>query len=159
MPKEDAIGAKRAGTSDWNNAWEAVSRLAAARDTTLHQIKRNQHADAPARVAALASEASGQRGHSIGARAGHSLAEGSSARAKSAAAPSMDADQLARAVAEIEKASAALRRAEPTLEVGVPTAPMRRHRYWSVWFLIAGVWLSATLVVAGATGAILYLFG
>jgi hypothetical protein len=28
-----------------------------------------------------------------------------------------------------------------------------------VWILIGCVWISATLVVAGATGAILYLFG
>ena len=64
-----------------------------------------------------------------------------------------------RAVAEIEKASAALRQAEPGLEVGVPDALPRRGRYWSIWLLIGGVWISATLVVAGATGAILYLFG
>jgi hypothetical protein len=71
----------------------------------------------------------------------------------------MDPDQLARAVAEIEKASAALREAEPGLEVGLPNAPSHRRKYWSIWLLIGAVWISATLVVAGATGAILYLFG
>jgi hypothetical protein len=70
-------------------------------------------------------------------------------------------DQLARAMAEIEKASAALRRSEPALELGLPDAGPLVHtrKYRSVWILIGAIWLSATLVVASATGAILYLFG
>jgi hypothetical protein len=50
-----------------------------------------------ARTAALASEASGQRGHSRSARAGHSPEEGSSARADGTAeraAASVDAARL-----------------------------------------------------------------
>jgi hypothetical protein len=43
--------------------------------------------------------------------------------------------------------------------MGVASAPTRSRKYWSVWILIGCVWISATLVVAGATGAILYLFG
>lgn len=136
MPRNDAIGSKPAERSDWNNAWEVVSRLAAAREAALDEIKQERRAPAatPARVVRPAP-------------------------VKSDNVSSVDPDQLARAVAEIEQASAALRRAEPALEIGVPSAPTRSRRYWSVWVLIGCVWISATLVVAGATGAIIYLFG
>jgi len=65
------------------------------------------------------------------------------------------------AVAEIEQASAMLRRSEPALEVGTPSSPVRieRRNYWSVWILIGAIWVSTALVVASATGAILYLLG
>jgi hypothetical protein len=33
------------------------------------------------------------------------------------------------------------------------------RNYWSVWILIGAIWISATFVVASATGAILYLLG
>ena len=70
-------------------------------------------------------------------------------------------DQLGLAVAEIEKAAAALRRAEPALEIGIassiPPGGARNHR--SVWIMIGALWISASLIVAGAAGAILYLFG
>jgi hypothetical protein len=134
MPKKDATGSKPADRADWNNAWEIVARLAAARESTLHEVEPPRPAVAPNHA---------------------------SQPAANALAPTepVDPDQLARAVAEIEKASAALRQAEPGLEVGVPDALPRRSRYWSIWLLIGGVWISATLVVAGATGAILYLFG
>jgi hypothetical protein len=70
-----------------------------------------------------------------------------------------DRDQLALAVAEIEKASAVLREADPALEVWSPnpSAKSVTRKYWSIWLMIGGIWISATLVVAGATGAILYL--
>jgi hypothetical protein len=134
MPRKDATGSKPDDRANWNGAWEIVARLAAARDATLHEIE-------PPRPAVAPNHASPPVAH--------------------APAPiePVDPDQLARAVAEIEKASAALRQAEPGLEVGVPDALPRRSSYWSIWLLIGGVWLSATLVVAGATGAILYLFG
>jgi hypothetical protein len=134
MPKKDATGSKPADRADWNNAWEIVARLAAAREATMHEIE-------PPRPPVARS---------------HSAQPATNAPAS---AEPVDPDQLARAVAEIEKASAALRQAEPGLEVGVPDAPPRRSSYWSIWLLIGGVWISATLVVAGATGAILYLFG
>jgi hypothetical protein len=74
---------------------------------------------------------------------------------------SFDQDQLAAAIAEIERASAALRRSEPALEYGLPLPPSRREarNYWSVWIIIAVIWISATFVVASAAGAILYLLG
>jgi hypothetical protein len=70
-------------------------------------------------------------------------------------------DQLAGALAEIEEASAALRRSEPLLEHRLPAPPARSNprRYWSVWILIGGIWISATVVVATAAGAILYILG
>jgi hypothetical protein len=138
MPKKDAIGSRPTDRSDWNNAWEIVSRLAAAREATLHGI-----------------------GQEIGQdRRRPPVADATRPTANSAKAiEAVDQDQLAHAVAEIEKASAALRLAEPGLETGLPDAPARTRKYWSVWILVGGVWLSATLVVAGATGAILYLFG
>jgi hypothetical protein len=134
MPKNDATGSKPADRADWNSAWEIVARLAAAREATLHEIEPPLPAVARSRTSKPVANAP-------------------------APAAAVDPDQLARAVAEIEKASAALRQAEPGLEVGVPDALPRRSSYWSIWLLIGGVWISATLVVAGATGAILYLFG
>ncbi len=69
--------------------------------------------------------------------------------------------QLAGAIAEIEKASAVLRRSEPALEPGLPSTSghSEGRSYWSLWILIGSIWISATLVVASATGAILYLLG
>jgi hypothetical protein len=133
MPTNDALGARSPDKSaDWSNAFEAVSRLAAARET-MHDIERDRR-----------SPATTDRRATAAARA---------------AAQGIDPDQLARAVAEIEKASAALRRSDPTLEVGLPmpTRIGKRKRYISVWILIAGIWISATLLVAGATAGILYV--
>ena len=138
MPTNDALGAKSPDKSaDWSNAFEAVSRLAAARETTMHDMEQDR-----------------------GSAATERRAIGSDAAAR-AAAQGIDPDQLARAFAEIEKASAALRRSDPALEVGppVPTRSGKRRRYLSVWILIAGIWISATLVVAGATAGILYVLG
>jgi hypothetical protein len=134
MPPNDANGAKSPDKSaDWSNAFEAVSRLAAARETTMHDIEQDRHGAATDRRA-TASDATTQ---------------------------GIDTDQLTRAVAEIEKAAAALRRSDPALEVGLPAATRsgKQKRYLSVWILIAGIWISATLVVAGATAGILYVLG
>jgi hypothetical protein len=135
MPTNDALGAKSAGRSDWSNAFEAVSRLAAAREASLHDVEQDRRSAVTDRRAA-----------------------GSGATAR-ATARGIDPDQLVRAVAEIEKASAALRRYDPALEVGLP-APAHggaRKRYLSVWILIAGIWTSAMLVVGGAAAGILYV--
>ena len=100
MRKKDAIGSRPTDRSDWNNAWEIVSRLAAAREATLQEI-----------------------GQEIGQdRRQPPVPEATRPPANSAAAPAtaiepVDPDQLAHAVAEIEKASAALRQTEPGLEV------------------------------------------
>ena len=142
MPNNDPLGSKPADKSDWNRAWEVVSQLAAARETTLRGIGGDQQ------TAAILESARRQRTASAAAISAKPVVP-------------VDPDQLARAIAEIETASAALRRSEPALEVWLPDSTTRREsrRYFSVWILIGGIWLSATLVVAGATGAILYIFG
>jgi hypothetical protein len=63
-------------------------------------------------------------------------------------------DQLAREVADIEAATAVLRRAEPALESWTtePASPNTKPR--PVWLLIGVVWLSTALVTAGAVVAI-----
>ena len=73
---------------------------------------------------------------------------------------SVDSEALARAIAEIEIASAALRQSEPTLEPWRPNAEaLGEQRYLPVWILIGVVWIAALLGLSGATGAILYLAG
>jgi hypothetical protein len=68
-------------------------------------------------------------------------------------------DQIAREVADIEAATAALRRAEPALESWTkePADPARKPR--PVWLLIGVLWLSTALVTAGAVVAIATLAG
>jgi hypothetical protein len=140
MQKNDALGSRPPGQADWSNAFAAVSRLAAVRDLALQDIGQD-HQDA--------SPASGQQ------------TESKSTTISAEHIDAVDPDQLARAVAEIEKASSALRRSEPALEAWSPdtTTSGVTRKYWSIWVLIGGIWISATLVVAGATGAILYLLG
>jgi hypothetical protein len=89
------------------------------------------------------------------------MRNGGSAVARSIAPPApADSDALARAVAEIEIASAALRQSEPALEPWQPNAETRgEQRYLPVWLLIGAVWIAALLGLSGATGAILYLAG
>lgn len=80
-----------------------------------------------------------------------------------AGAPS-PADQLARDIAEIERVTAALRKAEPALETWTGSwsgeAPaMTPHKPRSVWLLIGVLWLSTALVTAGAVAVIAGLAG
>ena len=74
------------------------------------------------------------------------------------------ADQLARDLADIERAAEALRRAQPALQAwsgsrtGDRLAPaMRKPR--PVWLLIGLLWLSTALVTVGAVAAIARLAG
>jgi hypothetical protein len=82
--------------------------------------------------------------------------------------PLVPADQLARDHAEIERASAALRKAEPALETWAdspagnsgdeaPAAALPKPR--PVWLFIGLLWLSTALVTAGAVAAIARLAG
>jgi hypothetical protein len=137
MPGKDTIGSNSSDRTDWSSAWEAVSRLAATHESL-------QGVDHPHR-SPLIEESTGPD---------------SAAAAVKHMTP-IDHDQLAGAVAEIEQASAALRRSEPALELGFPSAPARieGRKYWSVWILIGGIWISAIVLVVGATSAILYLLG
>lgn len=73
-------------------------------------------------------------------------------------------DQIARDIAEIERATAALRKAEPALETwtapwpaDTPAGTPRKLR--PVWLLIGLLWLSTALLTAGAVAAIAVLAG
>jgi hypothetical protein len=144
MSEIEAHGSKSRDSSDWNRAWEAVSRLAAARGANLPK----------------AAEA-----HSItGGPKTAGMPEPPWAAPLPGAdlpLPLMARDQLARDIAEIERAAAALRRAEPSLEPRLPDkrarAELRGVR--SVWILIALIWLSAASVVSCTIGMIFLLLG
>jgi hypothetical protein len=70
-----------------------------------------------------------------------------------------DREHLEREIAAIERAAAALRRAEPELEswVGPPSPTLHKPR--PVWLLIGALWLSTALVTIGAAFAISVLVG
>ena len=69
-------------------------------------------------------------------------------------------DQLARDLAEIEAATAALRKAEPGLESWTKTEEsMVASKPRSVWLLVGALWLSTVIVVAVAVVAIANLAG
>jgi hypothetical protein len=120
---------------------QSASRLGGARDTVLRDIARG-----PASIETFA----------VGGmlNGGHAVAPSLAGRA------AVDSDALARAIAEIEIASAALRQSEPTLEPWRPNSETHdEKRYLPIWTLIGAVWIAALLGLAGATGAILYLAG
>jgi len=73
-------------------------------------------------------------------------------------------DQLARDLADIERAAEVLRRAQPALETwndprgdDRPATALRKPR--PVWLLIGLLWLSTALVTVGAVAAIARLVG
>jgi hypothetical protein len=70
-----------------------------------------------------------------------------------------DRDQLDRDIADIERATAALQRAEPALQswTDASTRTVRKPR--PLWLLIGVLWLSTALVTAGAVVAIATLAG
>jgi hypothetical protein len=74
------------------------------------------------------------------------------------------ADQVALDIAEIERAAAALRKAEPALEAWttssnneLPLVTPRKPR--PVWLLIGLLWVSTALIAAGAAAVIARLVG
>jgi len=70
-----------------------------------------------------------------------------------------DRDQLEREIAAIERASDALRRADPELQswTDLPAATMHKPR--PVWLLVGVLWLSTALVTIGAVFVISVLVG
>jgi hypothetical protein len=68
-------------------------------------------------------------------------------------------DQLAREVADIEAATAALRRAEPALESWTKAPAASGGKPRPVWLLIGVLWLSTAIVTAGAVVAIAAMAG
>jgi hypothetical protein len=71
----------------------------------------------------------------------------------------IDREQLERDIAEIEYATAALRKGEPALEswTSPPTVSIQKPR--PLWLLIGVLWLSTALVTVGAVVAIATLVG
>ena len=133
------MGTKPHNNAEWKKAWDSISRLANARRLALREMAIEK-ADATTNAFPLAAPAES---------------------AVEASAPA-DPDEYARAIAEIEQASAVLRQTEPNLEAWRPddaaaTSETRKSR--SVWLLIGGIWLSTVSAFAGAIGAILYLLG
>jgi hypothetical protein len=143
MSKIEAAGGKAKDSSDWNHAWKVVSRLAAARASTLNEIRKDDRS------------LSGPSTRLDQGRAPHAPAL--TAKPFAPIAP----DQLTRNIAEIERAAAALRRAEPTLELRFPEAGIisEPRPSLSIWPLLCVIWLTAVLVVSGVIGATVLLFG
>jgi hypothetical protein len=120
---------------------QTVSSLSGARDTALYDIGVG-----PASIETFAVGRMRNGGNAV-------------ARSIAPAAP-VDSDALARAIADIEIASATLRQSEPALEPWQPNAETRgEQRYLPVWILIGAVWIAALVGLSGAIGAILYLAG
>ena len=74
--------------------------------------------------------------------------------AGSAIPSAAERDQLARDIAAIERASATLRKAQPTLQswVDTPSGALQQPR--PVWHLIGMLWVSTALVTLGAVYAL-----
>lgn len=127
------IGSSPPTTPDWDQALQLVHRLASAR--------RDIIADG---AVASPAEWEGVSGNGAGIA---DQADGV-----------VDREEFARAVAEIEQASAALRQAEPGLETWIKQpaekTPSRKPQF--VWALIVTLWLATALVIAGAVTAIAY---
>jgi hypothetical protein len=68
-------------------------------------------------------------------------------------------DQLARDIADIESATAALLKAEPELESWSEADVPAAYKPRPVWLIIGVLWLSTVLVTAGAVVAIATLAG
>ena len=67
--------------------------------------------------------------------------------------------RLARDIADIERAAAALQRAEPALESWTRSKETGGGKPRPLWLLIGLLWLSTALVTAGAVVAIATLAG
>jgi hypothetical protein len=70
-----------------------------------------------------------------------------------------DRDHFEREIAAIERASAALRRAEPGLESWTDMPAPTMHKPRPIWLLVGVLWLSTALVTIGAVFAISALVG
>jgi hypothetical protein len=201
MSKSEAIGPKAADSAEWNHAWSVVSQLAAARGATLRELGPNESNEsngaapeppieaksgaesAAAEAAPLAPVVPGQLARDMAEieRAAAALRElgpdesngtvpepaieaktgAESAAVEPAPLAPVVPDQLARDVAEIERAAAALRRAEPTLERRAPSPPVTPDApaAGSVWPLLGVIWLMAAGVVSCAIAAVVLFFG
>jgi hypothetical protein len=143
MSKIEVRGGPARDSSDWNHAWNVVSRLAAARGTALRDI--------------------GEDGRSASLPGAAIVSKPTPDFAAILPAPfaPIAPDQLARDIAEIEQAAAALRRAEPALEPRAPDpqtgSASRTSR--TIWPLVCVIWLTAVAVVSCTIGTIVLLLG
>jgi hypothetical protein len=141
MLNKNAQGLRLIDKARSSNTRQTVSRLGGARGSVLRDIGAG-----PSSIETFAVGRMRNGGNAV-------------ARSIATSAP-VDSDALARAVAEIEIASAALRQSEPALEPWQPSLETQgEQRYLPVWILIGAVWIAALLGLSGATGAILYLAG
>jgi hypothetical protein len=148
MSNIEARGSKARDSSDWNHAWSVVSQLAAARGATLREAGGDK-GDLSIRVSA------------IDPTPGQSGARPDPAPVLPATFAPIAPDQLARDMAEIERAAAALRRAEPGLEPRAPD-PQPGHEPRtprSIWLVVGVIWLTAVAVVSCAIGTMVLLLG
>jgi len=163
MSKIEARGSGETDNLDWNRAWNVVFQLAAARGTTLRKLGGgNEDAAAPSVRPGRSGLDDGKLADS---RRAHTELVSSMFGADTAAEPArfvpVAPDQLARDIAEIERAAAVLRRAEPALQpqvVGLPAAAEPRATR-SIWLLVGVIWLTAMAVVSCAAGTIALLLG
>ena len=127
------IGSPPLATPDWDQALRLVHRLASARRDII-------------------------AGGAVARPTEWNEMSGDSARIVDQADGAVDREEFARAVAEIEQASAALRQAEPGLETWIKqrTEKTTSRKPQFVWALIVTLWLSTALVIAGAVTAIAY---
>jgi hypothetical protein len=146
MTNKNVLGPTSRDSTEWNHAWDVVRRLAAARRNALDELNE---ADPALPISGPSSDPS-------------------PALPEPGPHPTLtESGQYARAIAEIEQASAALRRAEPALEAWLPDreavpdiVAQSEPRYArSVWILVGGLWISTVLVMAGAIGATLLVLG
>ena len=72
---------------------------------------------------------------------------------------SAEPDQLARDIDAIERATAALRKAEPALESWSDRPPQASHKPRPIWLLVGVLWISTAIVTVGAAVAIAALVG
>jgi hypothetical protein len=77
----------------------------------------------------------------------------------SGALAQFERDQLARDIADIESATAALRRAEPALQSWTKPLAPAALKSRPLWLLIGLLWLSTALVTVGAAYALAALYG
>jgi len=108
-------------------------------------------ADSAADAAALADE----RASAAPLRSGGNDANTGDAGLPAPAEP----DQLARDIAAIERATAALRKAEPALESWSDPPPQVSHKPRPIWLLVGVLWISTAIVTVGAAVAIAALVG
>ena len=140
MPNNKTASAPARDSSEWNNAWATVCRLASARQVALQEISP----DHPATSFSYPMTETVNAVDTAPRSANQTF--------------TIDQGQLDRAIAEIEEACAVLKSAEPALEAWRPDAapPSVPRKQRSVWLLIGTIWLSIVLVVAGVIAVIGY---